>query len=74
MKESRIMTILYKGRTENDIMEMLDEQGVKYSWEFSVIGEGSTIEYTSSTIKYTMDKTYRVEFVKGICKRVLTNN
>ena len=67
MKESRIMTILYKERTEDDIMEILDEQGVKYSWEFSAVDEDSVVEYT-------MDKTYRVEFVKGICKRVLTNN
>ena len=66
MKESRIMTILYEGSTEDDIMEMLDEQGVKYSWEFSAVGEDSVVEYT-------MDKTYRVEFVKGICKKVLTN-
>ena len=66
MKESKIMTILYEGRTEDDIMEMLDEQGVKYSWEFSAIGEDSVIEYT-------MDKTYRVEFHNGICVRVLSN-
>ena len=67
MKESRIMTILYKGRTKKDIMEMLDEKGIKYSWKFSAVGENSVIEYTT-------DKTYRVEFVKGICKKVLTNN
>lgn len=67
MKESRIMTILYEGRTEDDITEMLDEKGIKYSWEFSTVGENSVVEYT-------MDKTYRVEFVKGICKKVLTNN
>lgn len=67
MKESRTMTILFKGRTEDDIMEMLDEKGVKYSWEFSAVGEDSVIEYT-------IDKTYRVEFVKRICKKVLTNS
>lgn len=66
MKESRIMTILYEGRTEDDITEMLDEKGIKYSWEFSAVGENSVVEYTT-------DKTYRVEFVKGICKKVLTN-
>ena len=67
MKESRIMTILYDGRTEDDIMKMLDEKGIKYSRECSVTGE-------NSVIKYTTDKTYRVEFVEGICKKVSTNN
>ncbi len=66
MVENRMMTILFEGRTEDDITEMLDDKGVKYSWEFSAVGEDSVIEYT-------MDKTYRVEFVKGICKKVLTN-
>mgnify|MGYP003290202801 CR=1 FL=1 len=66
MVENRMMTILFEGRTEEDILEVLDEKGVKYSWEFSAVGEDSVVEYT-------MDKTYRVEFVKGICKKVLTN-
>ena len=67
MKESRIMTILYEGRTEDDIMKMLNEKGIKYFLEFSTTGENSVIEYTT-------DKTYRVEFVKRICKKVLTTN
>lgn len=66
MKDNKIMTILYEGRTEDNITEMLDEKGIKYSWEFSAVGEDSVIEYTT-------DKTYRVEFVKGICVGVLSN-
>jgi hypothetical protein len=66
MKESRIMTILYKGKTEEDIMEMLDNKGIKYEWWFSVAGEDSEIEYTS-------DKTYKVKFHNGICVGVLSN-
>ena len=61
MKNNKIMTLLYKDRTEEDIMEMLDNQGVKY-----IVGEDNSIEYTS-------DKTYKVKFHNGICIEVLSN-
>lgn len=66
MKDNKIMTILYKDRTEEDIMEMLDNKRIQYEWWFSVAGEDSEIEYTS-------DKTYKVKFHNGICVRVLSN-
>ena len=61
MKNNKIMTLLYKDRTEEDIMEMLDNQGVKY-----IMGEDSSIEYT-------LGKTYKVKFHNGICVEVLSN-
>ena len=57
---NKTMFILYRGLTEEEIMERLDSHSVKYVWRF---GADST-----STIIY--DK-YIVKFVNNICTKVL---
>ena len=64
MVESKLMTILYNGETENDITERLDNMNIEYTWIFSTKDNSSSIEYTT-------DKTYRVLFENGICQKVL---
>lgn len=64
MVESRIMTSLFKGETEDDIMEKLDYKNIEYTWTFSTKDNLSCIEYTT-------DKTYKVLFENGICQKVL---
>lgn len=63
MKESKVMTLAFKGYTEDDVMEWLDERGTEYTWKFSSIGDKSTIEWENKI----------AEFEKNICKKVLTN-
>ena len=62
MKISKIMTSLYKGLTEDEIIERLDYHNIKYTLEFSTNNEKSKIIY---------DK-YIVECNKNICYEVLT--
>ena len=62
MKISKIMTNLYKGLTENEIIERLDYHNIKYTLEFSASNEVSKIIY---------DK-YIVKCNKNICYEVLT--
>lgn len=62
MKISKIMTNLYKGLTEDEIMERLDYHNIKYTLEFSTSNEESKIIY---------DK-YIVKCNKNICYEVLT--
>lgn len=56
------MTQYLIGKTEEEITEMLDKIDVPYIWEFSAVGNNSTIIYGNHHIK----------FVDGICKKVLT--
>jgi len=58
---NKIMSILYAGLTEEEIMERLDSHDIKYEWKFGV-------DSTTSTIIY--DK-YIVKFVDNICTEVL---
>lgn len=57
---NKTMSILYRGLTEEEIMERLDSHNVKYVWKF---GADST-----STIIYGK---YIVKFVNNICTEVL---
>ena len=57
---NKIMSILYRGLTEEEIMERLDSHNVKYVWKF---GADNT-----STIIYSR---YIVKFVDNICIKVL---
>ena len=57
---NKTMSILYKGLTEEKIMERLDSHNVKYVWRF---GADNT-----STIIYGR---YIVKFVDNICTKVL---
>ena len=57
---NKTMSILYRGLTEEEIMERLDSHNVKYVWKF---GADNT-----STIIY--DK-YIVKFIDNICIEVL---
>ena len=54
------MSILYRGLTEEEIMERLDSHNVKYVWRF---GADNT-----STIIYGK---YIVKFIDNICIEVL---
>ena len=60
MLMNKTMSILYRGLTEEEIMERLDSHNVKYVWKF---GADNT-----STIIY--DK-YIVKFIDNICTEVL---
>ena len=57
---NKIMSILYRSLTEEEIMERLDSHNVKYVWKF---GADNT-----STIIYGK---YIVKFVNNICTEVL---
>ena len=57
---NKTMSILYKGLTEEEIMERLDSHNVKYVWKFGA--------YNTSTIIYGR---YIVKFVDNICTKVL---
>ena len=57
---NKTMSVLYKGLTEEKIMERLDSHNVKYLWKF---GADNT-----STIIYGK---YIVKFVNNICTEVL---
>lgn len=58
---NKTMSILYRGLTEEEIMEKLDDHNVKYVWERSATGNVSTIVYGK----------YIVKFVNNICTEVL---
>ena len=60
MLTNKTMSILYRGLTEEEIMERLDSHNVKYAWKF---GADNT-----STIIYGR---YIVKFVDNICTKVL---
>ena len=60
MLMNKTMSILYRGLTEEEIMERLDSHNVKYVWKF---GADNT-----STIIYGR---YIVKFVDNICTKVL---
>ena len=57
---NKTMSILYRGLTEEEIMERLDSLNVKYVWKF---GTDNT-----STIIYGK---YIVKFVNNICTKAL---
>ena len=57
---NKTMSILYRGLTEEEIIERLDSHNVKYVWKF---GADNT-----STIIYSR---YIVKFVDNICIKVL---
>ena len=57
---NKIISILYRSLTEEEIMERLDNHNVKYVWRF---GADNT-----STIIYGK---YIVKFVNNICTEVL---
>ena len=57
---NKTMSILYKGLTEEDIMERLDSHNVRYVWKFGA-------DNTSSIIYGK----YIVKFVNNICTKVL---
>ena len=60
MLTNKTISILYRGLTEEKIMERLDSHNVKYVWRF---GADNT-----STIIYGR---YIVKFVDNICTKVL---
>ena len=60
MLTNKTMSILYRGLTEEKIMERLDNHNVNYVWKF---GADNT-----STIIYGK---YIVKFVNNICTEVL---
>ena len=57
---NKTMSILYRGLTEEEIMERLDSHNVKYVWRF---GADNT-----STIIYSK---YIVKFIDNICIKAL---
>ena len=57
---NKTMPILYRGLTEEEIMERLDNHNVKYVWKFGADN--------ISTIIYGR---YIVKFVDNICTKVL---
>ena len=57
---NKIISILYRGLTEEEIMERLDNHNVKYVWRFEADN--------TSTIIYCK---YIVKFVNSICIEVL---
>ena len=63
MLTNKTMSILYRGLTEEEIIERLDSHNVKYVWKF---GADNT-----STIIYGK---YIVKFVDNICTEVLDKN
>ena len=60
MLTNKTMSILYRGLTEEEIMERLDSHNVKYVWKF---GADNT-----STIIYGK---YIVKFIDNICIKAL---
>ena len=60
MLMNKTMSILYRGLTEEEIMERLDSHNVKYLWKF---GADNT-----STIIYGK---YIVKFIDNICIEIL---
>ena len=57
---NKTISILYKGLTEEEIMERLDSHNVKYVWKFEADN--------TSTIIYGK---YIVKFIHNICTEVL---
>ena len=57
------MSILYKGLTEEEIMERLDSHNVKYVWKIGA-DNTSTIIYGKYIVKF-------INFVNNICIKVL---
>ena len=57
---NKTMSILYRGLTEEEIMERLDSHNVKYVWRFQADN--------TSTIIYGK---YIVKFIDNICAEVL---
>ena len=57
---NKTMSILYKGLTEEEIMERLDSHNVKYVWKFRADN--------TSIIIYGK---YIVKFIDNICTEVL---
>ena len=62
------LTILHKGKTEEDIMEMLDNNNVKYEFNFGIKSNASSISFVSN------NKTCIYCFENNKCIKVLTNN
>lgn len=58
---NKIMTALYRGLTEEEVMERLDYHNIKYDFLFGTSTKESTIIY---------DK-YIVKFIDGFCVEVL---
>ena len=57
---NKTMSILYRGLTEEEIMERLDSHSVKYVWRYSADN--------TSTIIYGK---YIIKFVNNICTEIL---
>ena len=62
------LTILHKGKTEEDVMEILDNNNVKYEFNFDIKNNASSISFVSN------NKTYIYCFENSKCIKVLTNN
>ena len=63
MLTNKTMSILYRGLTEEEIMERLDSHNVKYVWKFGA-DNTSTIIYGKYIVKF-------INFVNNICIKVL---
>ena len=59
------LTILHKGKTEEDIMEMLDNNNVKYDFYFGTKNNHSSIRFISN------NKIYIYCFEDNRCTKVL---
>ena len=64
--ENKKMTILHKDKTEEDIMEMLDNHNVKYDFNFGIKSNNSSISFISNNTNYVYC------FTNGKCEKVLT--
>ena len=62
------LTILHKGKTEEDVMEMLDNNNVKYEFNFGIKNSASSISFISN------NKIYIYCFENNKCIKVLTND
>lgn len=61
------MTILHRGKTEEEVMEILDNNNIKYEFNFSINSCNTSIVFISHGI------TYVYCFEDGKCIKVLTN-
>ena len=60
------LTILHEGKTEEDIMEMLDNNNVKYDYHFDTKNNRISIRFISN------NKIYIYCFEDSKCTKVLT--
>ena len=64
---NKTLTILHKDKTEEDIMEKLDNNNVKYNFNFGIKNNYSSISFVNN------NKTYVYCFKNSKCTKVLTN-